>query len=115
MDEEAERRAGQAVDPPARRVAASVVGLGVTQMVGWGTSFSAMAVLGAEIGRDLGMPREAVFAGITIMLIVSGLLSPVCGRRLDRDGPRTLMATGALLAAAALTCMALAQGPVLFW
>ena len=115
MDGEAGRATTPAVDPPTRRVAASVVGLGVTQMIGWGTSFSSMAVLGRTIGSDLDMPREAVFAGITIMLVVSGLLSPVCGRRLDRDGPRHLMATGALFAAAALLCMSLARGPLLFW
>lgn len=117
MDEEADSLIVQAA--PTRRIAASVIGLGITQMIGWGTSFSAMAVLGRQIGADLDMPREAVFAGITIMLVVSGALSPLCGRRLDRDGPRNLMATGALLAAAGLLCMALARGPVmgpvLFW
>jgi MFS family permease len=98
-----------------RRLVAAVVGLGVTQMVGWGTSFSAMAVLGTRIGADLDLAREAVFAGITILLVVSGAMSPVCGRYLDKHGPRDLMAAGSLLGAIALTCMAVAKGPALFW
>lgn len=98
-----------------RHLVPAVLGLGVTQMVGWGTSFSAMAVLGANIGASLGLARESVFAGITIMLVVSGLLSPYCGRYLDKHGPRDLMAGGSLLGAAALLCMAIAKGAPLFW
>jgi MFS family permease len=93
----------------------AVFGLGVTQMVGWGTSFSAMAVLGVRIAGDLELARETIFAGITIMLIVSGAMSPSCGRYLDKHGPRDLMAAGSLLGAIALTCMAIAKGPLLFW
>lgn len=99
----------------ADRLVPAVFGLGVTQMVGWGTSFSAMSVLGITVARDLDLARESVFAGITILLLVSGALAPWCGRRLDRDGPRDLMATGSLFGAVALLCMAIANGPLMFW
>jgi MFS family permease len=96
------------------KVLPAVVGLGVTQIIGWGTSFSAIAVLGTPIGADLKLPREVVFAGVTIMLVVSGLVAPWVGRTLDRRGPRMLMAAGSCLAAVSLGLMAGARGPVQF-
>lgn len=106
---------GRASDVTPRHLVPAVFGLGVTQMVGWGTSFSAMAVLGVRIADDLALARESIFAGITIMLIISGALSPLCGRHLDRHGPRDMMAAGSLLGAVALTLMAVSTGPLLFW
>jgi predicted MFS family arabinose efflux permease len=100
---------------PLPRLIVSVVGIGLTQIIGWGTSFSAIAVLGTRIGSDLAISRELVFGGISIMLIVSALASPEIGRRLDRHGPRVLMMFGALVGAVALTMMAAARGPLTFW
>lgn len=92
-----------------------VGGLSLTQVIGWGTSFSMIAVLGTPIGVSLGLPREAIFAGITVMLLVSAALSPICGRLIDRDGPRRLMPLGSLIAAVALAMMAASGGVVTFW
>jgi hypothetical protein len=98
-----------------QRLLPAVLGLGLTQIIGWGTSFSAIAILGTPMGRDLGLPRELVFAGITIMLVASAVISPWAGRRLDLTGPRLHMASGSVLAALALLVMGTAQGLVQFW
>ncbi len=100
---------------PLGRVIVSIVGLGLTQIIGWGTTFSALAVLGTPISRDLAIPREAVFAGISIMLVVSGLVSPFAGRRFDREGPRRQMIIGSVIAATALGLMSLANGAITYW
>jgi MFS family permease len=102
-------------DGTLRRLIPTVIGLGLTQIIGWGTSFSAIAILGTPMGLDLGLARELVFAGITIMLVSSAALSPWAGRRLDRTGPRLHMASGSALAALALLLMASANGVVVFW
>ena len=52
----------------------AVAGLGVTQIIGWGTTFSSLTIFGTTIGVDLKLSREVVFGGITMMLLVSALI-----------------------------------------
>ncbi len=80
----------------------AIVGLGVTQVIGWGTSFSALPIFGTPIARDLGLAREWVFGGITVMLLVSALVAPRMGKLVDRLGARPIMAIGSLIAALAM-------------
>jgi MFS family permease len=98
-----------------RHVWPAIVGLGITQLIGWGATFTALSVLGVPIGRDLGLPREAVFGGISVMLLVSAVLAPDIGRRIDRDGARQVMLAGTLVGALALLVIACAHGPMMFW
>jgi MFS family permease len=98
-----------------RRLWPAIVGLGITQLIGWGATFTALGVLGVPIGRDLGLAREAVFGGISMMLLVSAVLAPGIGRRIDRDGARSVMLAGTLVGAFALLVIACAHGPILFW
>jgi predicted MFS family arabinose efflux permease len=94
-----------------RRVLA---GLAVSQLVGWGTLFYPIAVLGRSIGAELALPKEAVYAGIGVMLLAGAAIAPRVGRRLDRNGPRAVMAAGSLLAVAALLVLAAARGPLAY-
>ena len=98
-----------------RRLWAPICGLGLTQLIGWGTSFTALAVLGAPIGRDLYMSRAQVFGGISVMLLVSAVLAPRLGRRIDRDGARDLMVPGTLVGSIALLVLGVAQGQWSYW
>ena len=98
-----------------RRLWLPIVGIGLTQMIGWGTSFTALTVLGSAISRDLHMAREAVFGGLTAMLLVSAVLAPRIGRHIDQHGGRDLMVQGALAGAVALLVVGASQGPLSFW
>ncbi|MCW5746588.1 MAG: MFS transporter [Alphaproteobacteria bacterium] len=93
-----------------RRTAVAVLGLGVTQIVGWGTTYAMPAVLGRFIAADLGLASELVFAGVTVMFAVSALTAPAVGRRVDRLGARGTMATGSLMAAVALALLSQSGG-----
>lgn len=95
-----------------RRTRQAIAGLAVTQMVGWGTTFHMPAILGMPIARELAMPREIVFAGISVMLIVASPVSTWVGKRIDARGGRGVMATGSALAGAGLFACAFAAGPV---
>lgn len=95
-----------------RRSLAAVGGLGVTQIVGWGTTFSPLAIFGTTLERDLYMSREVVFAGITMMLLVSALVAPYAGRHVDRRGARPVMVAGSLLVSLAMVLMSFAQGVI---
>jgi predicted MFS family arabinose efflux permease len=101
--------------PSMRRLWAPILGIGLTQMIGWGTSFTALTVLGTQIGRDLAMSREAIFGALSIMLLVSAVIAPRVGRFIDAEGARDLMLPGTLIGAVALLVVAASQGPWSFW
>ena len=97
-----------------RPLPVSIIGLGITQIVGWGSTFFIPSVMGRHIGEDLGLPAEIVFLGPTIMFVVGALLAPRVGRSVDRGGARTLMAIGSVLAAIGLACLSCTQGAVTY-
>ncbi len=92
----------------------AVAGLGLTQIVGWGTTFMMPSVLGPPMARDLAMPSEVVYGGITVMFGVGALFSPGVGRLLDRTGPRLVMAAGSVLFALSIGALAFSQGLVTY-
>lgn len=89
--------------------ARATIGLGFTQIVGWGTTFLMPSVLGRHIEDALGIPSEIVFSGITVMFAVGAIFAPRVGRLIDRTGARTLMAAGSVLYALSLAALALSQ------
>jgi len=54
--------------------------LAVTQLIGWGTTFDMLGVMGRIIAPALGLPNEAIFAGLTIMMVISAFAGPATGR-----------------------------------
>lgn len=97
------------------RVVLAVLGIGLTQVIGWGTSFSAIAVLGTKMSADLGLARELIFGGVTAMLVVGAFFSPYCGVLVEKHGPRVMMAFGSVMAGAALALISVANGVVIYW
>lgn len=92
--------------------AKATIGLGLTQIVGWGTTFLMPSVLGRHIERDLGLASEIVYGGITVMFGVGALFAPRLGRLLDRTGARSIMAVGSVVYALSLAALAFSQGLV---
>ena len=76
----------------------AIGGLGITQIIGWGTTFSSLTMFGSTISVDLRLSREVVFGGITMMLLVSALLAPRVGRMVDAKGARPIMIAGSAMA-----------------
>ena len=96
------------------RSAQTVGVLAVTQLIGWGTTFESVGVLGRRLAPDLGLANEIVFAGLSVMMLVSALLSPLVGRLLDRHGAARVMAAGSLFFAGGLVLLASATGIVTY-
>lgn len=90
--------------------AKATVGLCLTQTVGWGTTFLMPSVLGRHFGRDLDLPSEVVYGGITVMFGVGALFAPWVGRLLDRTGARSVMAIGSVVYALSLAALSFSQG-----
>ena len=88
----------------------ATLGLGITQVIGWGTTFLMPSVLGRHIQQDLEIPSEVVFGGITVMFGVGALIAPQIGRAMDRLGARDIMMAGSVVYALALAGVALSRG-----
>jgi MFS family permease len=79
-----------------------ITALGITQILGWGTSFYFPAVLAKPIVADTGWALGWVVGGTSIGLLVAGLISPRVGREIDKRGGRPVLAASSCLFAAGL-------------
>jgi MFS family permease len=95
-------------DPARPRPAKVVACLGIAQIVAWGTSFYFPAVLASPIVADTGWPLGGVVGGVSIGLLVGGLVSPRVGRTIERHGGRPVLIASSLLFAAGLAGIGLA-------
>ena len=90
----------EAPAPVARHVATAV--LGALQILAWGSTFYLPAVFAGAIVRDTGWRYDQVVAGLSLGLLVAGLVSPRVGRAIGQRGGRPVLALGALLLALGL-------------
>ena len=101
--------------PSLPRLPRTVVSLGVTQLVSWGSLYYAFAILSQGIGRDLGLRTELVFGAYSLAILASGLAAPFVGTLIDRHGGRFVMAAGSLLAAGGFVLLSRASGAVSYF
>lgn len=86
------------------------IGLGITQIMGYGTLMYAYAVLLPEMAKDLGLSLSEVFGILSLGLFFGGLVSPIAGKLVDRFGGRWVMTLGSVVAGCALMGMSLVEG-----
>ena len=92
-----------------------VLTLGTTQTLSWGSTFYLPAILAQPIAGDLGVSIGAVYAAFSLSLVVTALLGPVAGRRIDRYGGRDVLAVSNVVFAVGLTLLAVAPGPLMLY
>ncbi|MES2885846.1 MAG: MFS transporter [Pseudomonadota bacterium] len=98
----------KALSPRSKTVAA----IGFGQMLAWGSSYYLAAILAPVMARQFGLPVVAVFAMFSAALLVSAVLGPWAGQRVDRLGGRRVLQHSNVLFAIAHIVLATAQGPV---
>ena len=86
--------------------------LGTAQTLGWASSYYLPAMLAEPMAADLGVSPVTVFAAFSLALLVSALVGPLAGRKIDVGGGRPVLAAASLVFAGGLVVLALAQGPV---
>lgn len=91
-----------------------VSALGICQILAWGSTYYLPSVLAVPIARATGWPAAWVVGGLSVGLLVSGLVSPLVGRTIDRVGGRPVLAASAGLVAAGLLGLALAPSLPLY-
>ena len=92
--------------PPHLRAATHA--LGATQLIGWGTTMYAPAILAAPIVADTGWARTDVFAAFSASLLIGALIARPIGRLIDRQGGRAALTVGSGVTALGLALAAFA-------
>lgn len=94
----------------ADRLIIAVLGLGM--IVSFASGYYLMGVLADPLAAGVGVPTATVFAALSAAFLLSACLGPWAGRWTDRRGGREVLSAAALLFAAALVVLGLAQGLV---
>jgi MFS family permease len=89
-----------------RLVVTSAVGL--AQILAWGSSYYLTAILAQPVAADTGWPLFWIVGGLSLGLLVSGLVSPRVGHVIDRRGGRPVLSASAILLALGLFVLGLA-------
>lgn len=98
-------------DPGQRNL---VVGaLGVAQTIGWASSYYIPAVLAGPMASSFGLSPVWVFAAFSMAMVVSAIVGPWAGSRIDRLGGRGVLVASNLIFAFGLVLLALAPSPAL--
>jgi MFS family permease len=91
-----------------------ITALGIVQILAWGSSYYLLAVLAEPIARDTGWPYPWVIGGVSLGLVVAGLVATRVGRAIEARGGRPVLAASTLLLAAGLALLAAAPGLPLY-
>lgn len=65
--------------------------LGLTQIMAWGSSYYLPAVIAPAVAADTGWPLAWVVGGLSLGLLVAGLISPRVGSSIERRGGRNAL------------------------
>ncbi len=87
----------------------TIIVLGSTQTLAWGSTYYLPAVLADDIARDTGVSTTWLFATFSVSLIISALLGPRAGRMIDRGSGNSVLAASNLLFAAGLVLLGFAN------
>jgi MFS family permease len=91
-----------------------VPALGLTQILAWGSSYYLLAVLAKPIAADTGWSLTWIVAGLSLGLLIAGLISPLVGRQIHQRGGRPVLAASAILLGLGLLGLAAAPNLPVF-
>jgi MFS family permease len=68
----------------------------LSQIISYGTIFYSYAIIAPGFAAEFTLPPTLPFTVISIALLISGLMSPILGRQIDRRGAPRIMVLGSL-------------------
>ena len=92
-----------------------VLALGSAQTLAWGSTYYLSAFLAEPMASELGISTGNVFAAFSLALIVTAVLGPLSGKRIDHHGGRDVLALSSIVFAVGLAMLGLANGPLMLW
>lgn len=90
----------------------TVASIGFGQMLAWGSSYYLAAILAPVMAHEFGLPTVVVFSMFSAALLVSAVLGPFAGKRVDRLGGRRVLQHSNVMFAIAHLVLSTAQGPI---
>jgi hypothetical protein len=88
--------------------------LGLTQIIGWGATFYAIAVLKDDVAAETGWSSVMAVAGISISFAAGGMIAPLVGRTIARRGGRIVMASGSVLTGLSVAALCFVQNEIVW-
>lgn len=85
----------------------SVIGLGITTTIGYGTLFYSFTIISLELENYFGWSKSFLFGVFSLGLLLGGLITPYIGKKLDHHGARAIMSIGSILAFVGLIFLSL--------
>jgi MFS family permease len=90
------------------------VAFGIGQILLWGGSLFLLAVLAEPIMKETGWPHQWVYGSLSLAMLVSGLLAPAIGRRINREDRNTVLLYSGIVMGAGLFLVAVSNHIVFF-
>ena len=82
--------------------AKSVIGLGTTMTIGYGTLYYSFAIMSEEFAKEFLWSKSFIFGILSLGILLGGLMAPLIGKLLDKHGARGIMSIGSILSALGL-------------
>jgi predicted MFS family arabinose efflux permease len=92
-----------------------VIALGTNQTIAFASTYYIPAVLAVPMAEELGLSPLWVYGAFSSALVISALIGPFAGRRIDLVGGRALLMISTVIFALGLIMLAMAKGPVMLF
>jgi hypothetical protein len=79
-----------------------VMALGVAQIFSWGSSYYLLGALAGAMAEETGWSLAWILSGLSLGLLIAGVVSPQMGRAVARQGGRNVLVASTVLLAAGL-------------
>ena len=89
--------------------AKSVIGLGITTTIGYGTLYYSFTIMSGEIQNEFGWTKTFIFGIFSLGILFGGFLAPLVGKLLDKHGARNIMSVGSFLCTLGLVFLSLIE------
>lgn len=92
----------------------SNVAFGIGQILLWGGSLFLLAILAEPIIKETGWAHQLVYGSLSFALLISGLLAPAIGRKINREDRNTVLLYSGIVMGSGLFLVALSNHVILF-
>jgi len=92
-----------------------LTGLGLTQILAWGSSYYLPAVFAVPIAAETGWHLTWIVGGLSLGLLVAGIVSPRVGHAINQHGGRFVLAASSMLLGLGLAVLSQAENLPLYF
>jgi len=90
---------------PAERRTSVVLALGTAQTLAWGSTYYLPAILATPMAKEFGVSTGWIYGAFSMSMLLTALLGPTVGKRIDRFGGRGMLTLSSLVFATGLAVL----------